>query len=367
LFAASSKSPSRRNRRAAAHNREIPLANKAAKADRLVRLQPRRTKQEILMQLGFIGLGKMGGNMTLRLVQGAPDGSSPGGHRVVGFAKDPNPDLENIEGVRLEKSLDAVVAALKPPRVVWVMVPAGDATESVITSLADLLKAGDVIIDGGNSHYVDSVRRDQGLANRHIGFVDAGTSGGIWGRSEGYCMMIGGSPGNIDLCRPIFDTLAPRDGWVHVGPSGSGHFVKMVHNGIEYGLMEAYAEGFEVLHKAPFPIDLPAVAGVWNRGSVIRSWLLELTEAMFKREGKSLEQIAPYVHDSGEGKWTITAAMEESVPVPVISAALFARFASRDPENFAARFTAGLRNQFGGHAIERAGAKTLKPTGETTP
>jgi 6-phosphogluconate dehydrogenase len=319
------------------------------------------------MEIGFVGLGKMGGNMTLRLVQGAPDGSDPGGHRVVGFAKDPNPDLENVAGVKLEKSLAQVVSSLKAPRVVWVMVPAGDATESVITSLADLLKEGDIIIDGGNSHYVDSVRRDQGLSNRGIGFVDAGTSGGIWGRTEGYCMMIGGSERKVGICKPIFDTLAPKGGWVRVGPSGSGHFVKMVHNGIEYGLMEAYAEGFEVLHKAPFPIDLPAVAAVWNRGSVIRSWLLELTEGMFNKEGPSLGQIEPYVHDSGEGKWTISAAMEESVPVPVISAALFARFASRDPENFAARFTAGLRNQFGGHAIERAGAKTLKSTGETKP
>ncbi len=318
------------------------------------------------MQIGFVGLGKMGGNMTLRLVQGAPDGSVAGGHQVVGFAKDPNPDLDNVAGVTLKKTLEGMVDALALPRVVWVMVPAGDATESVITELAGLLKEGDIIIDGGNSHYVDSVRRHQGLTNRHIGFVDAGTSGGIWGRTEGYCMMVGGSDRDVEFCKPVFDTLAPRGGWVRVGPAGSGHFVKMVHNGIEYGLMEAYAEGFEVLHKAPFPIDLPAVAAVWNRGSVIRSWLLELTESMFKTEGKSLEQIQPYVHDSGEGKWTISAAMEESVPVPVISAALFARFASRDPENFAARFTAGLRNQFGGHAIERAGAKTLKPTGETS-
>ena len=301
------------------------------------------------MELGFVGLGKMGGNMTLRLVQGSPDGAIKGGHTVVGFAKDPNPDVQGVAGVKLVDSLEAMVSQLKPPRVVWVMVPAGNATESVTSELAKLLEAGDTIIDGGNSHYVDSVRRDQGLSNRHLGFLDVGTSGGIWGRKEGYCMMVGGQQKFVDLCRPIFDTLAPAGGWVHVGPPGSGHFVKMVHNGIEYGLMEAYAEGFEVLHKAPFPIDLPAVAKVWNRGSVIRSWLLELAESMFSQEGGSLKQIAPFVHDSGEGKWTIQAAMEESVPVPVISAALFARFASRNPENFAARFTAGLRNQFGGH------------------
>src|SRR5579862_7773710 len=190
------------------------------------------------MQIGFVGLGKMGGNMALRLVQGAPDGKVPGGHQVVGFAKDPNPELKNVAGIETVDSLEAMVAKLAPPRAVWVMVPAGDATEGVISQLAKLLEADDLIIDGGNSYYKDSVRREQGLANRKLGFVDVGTSGGIWGRQEGYCMMVGGKPAYVNRCRPIFDTLAPVGGWIHAGPPGSGHFVKMVHNGIEYGMME---------------------------------------------------------------------------------------------------------------------------------
>ena len=314
------------------------------------------------MDIAFVGLGKMGGNMTLRLVQGSPDGSVKGGHRVVGYAKDPNPDLADIPGVTLVSSLETMVAKLQPPRVVWVMVPAGDATESVISELAKLMQAEDILIDGGNSHFKDSVRREQGLANRHIGFLDVGTSGGVWGRQEGYCMMVGGQQPYVHHCRPIFDTLAPPGGWIHTGPPGSGHFTKMVHNGIEYGLMEAYAEGFEVLHKAPFPLNLYEIASVWNHGSVVRSWLLQLAENIFKQES-DLRAIAPYVVDSGEGRWTIQAALEEDVPVPVISSALFARFASRDPENFAARFTAALRNQFGGHAIKRAEEKKIESSG----
>ena len=314
------------------------------------------------MDLGFVGLGKMGGNMTLRLVQGSPDGSVKGGHRVVGFAKDPNPDLVNVPGVTIVNSLEAMVSKLSPPRVVWVMVPAGDPTESVVSTLAKSMQPGDIVIDGGNSYYKDSVRREQGLSNRGIGFLDVGTSGGVWGRQEGYCMMVGGQQPFVHHCRPIFDTLAPPQGWIHAGPPGSGHFVKMVHNGIEYGLMQAYAEGFEVLHKAPFPLNLYEVASVWNHGSVIRSWLLELAENIFKQEG-DLSKIAPYVVDSGEGRWTIQAALDEDVPVPVISSALFARFESRDPENFAARFTAALRNQFGGHTIKRVEDKKLAPTG----
>ena len=315
------------------------------------------------MDIGFVGLGKMGGNMTLRLVQGSPDGKVKGGHRVVGFAKDPNPDLANIPDVTLVDSLEAMIAKLTSPRVVWVMVPAGAATESVVSTLAGLMKPGDIIIDGGNSHYQDSVRRDQGLTTRQLGFLDVGTSGGIWGRQEGYCMMVGGQQPYVHVCKPIFDTLAPNGGWIHTGAPGSGHFVKMVHNGIEYGMMEAYAEGFEVLHKAPFPLNLYDIASVWNHGSVVRSWLLELAERMFKQE-VDLHSIAPYVVDSGEGQWTIQAAMDEAVPVPVMAAALFARYASRDPENFAARFTAGLRNQFGGHAIKKAEEPKIQATGE---
>ena len=318
------------------------------------------------MELGFVGLGKMGGNMVLRLVVGSPDGRVKGTHTVVGYARDPNPDLEGVAGVSVVDSVEAMVRKMKAPRAVWVMVPAGNATESVTSELAELLSPGDVLIDGGNSHYKDSARRGEGLAKRQIGFLDVGTSGGIWGRQEGYCMMVGGTREHVDRLRPIFDTLAPPDGWAHVGPGGSGHFVKMIHNGIEYGLMEAYAEGFEVLHKSKYPIDLHQVCKVWNRGSVIRSWLLELAEGLFETE-RDLRGIQPYVEDSGEGRWTIHAAMEADAPVPVIAAALFARFASRDPVNFSARFAAGLRNQFGGHTIKRPEAAQLESTGEVKP
>jgi 6-phosphogluconate dehydrogenase len=231
------------------------------------------------------------------------------------------------------------------------MVPAGQPTEGVITQLATLMQQGDLIIDGGNSYYKDSMRRADGLSTRGIGFVDAGTSGGIWGRQEGYCMMIGGEAAHVGRCKPIFDTLAPAGGWAHVGPSGAGHFVKMVHNGIEYGLMEAYGEGFEILRKSRFNVDVHQVAAVWNRGSVIRSWLLELAERMLEQD-HDLRTIQPYVEDSGEGRWTVQAALEEAVPAPVITASLFARFESRDTEeNFSARFAAALRKQFGGHDV----------------
>jgi 6-phosphogluconate dehydrogenase len=323
------------------------------------------------MELGFVGLGKMGGNMVLRLAVGSPDGSVPGEHRVIGFARDPNPDLAGVENIVLVDSLEAVVKSLRPPRVIWVMVPAGNATEGVITELATLMTSGDILIDGGNSYYKDSMRRAQGLASRDLGFLDVGTSGGIWGRSEGYCMMMGGTPEHIDRCRPIFDTLAPKDGWLHVGPHGAGHFTKMIHNGIEYGLMEAYGEGFEILRKSPFNVDVHAVAKVWNRGSVVRSWLLELAEQML-REDPTLRKIQPYVEDSGEGRWTIQAALEEAVPVPVIAASLFARFESRDTEeNFSARFSAALRKQFGGHDVHRkdvtqkAGERKIQADGTT--
>jgi 6-phosphogluconate dehydrogenase len=315
------------------------------------------------MEIGFIGLGKMGGNMVRRLTVGSPDGQTSGGHRVVGYARDPNPELEGVPGIALVNSVEAMARRLTAPRVVWVMVPAGNATESVVSQLAELLSPGDLIIDGGNSHYKDSVRRGEGLAKRHIGFLDVGTSGGVWGLAEGYCMMVGGLKEHVEIVRPVFDTLAPPEGWAHVGPGGSGHFVKMVHNGIEYGLMEAYAEGYEVLYKSKFPLDLHQVTKVWNRGSVIRSWLLELAEGLFQTE-RDLRGIQPYVEDSGEGRWTIHTAMEQDVPVPVIAAALFARFASRDPVNFSARFAAGLRNQFGGHTIKRADANKIESSGE---
>ncbi len=299
--------------------------------------------------------------MVLRLTVGSTDGRVPGGHTVVGYARDPNPDLAGVDAIQVVAGVDQLVAKLSAPRVVWVMVPAGDPTESVITELAELLAPGDLIIDGGNSYYKDSLRRAEGLAHRQLGFVDVGTSGGVWGRAEGYCMMVGGRPEDVQRCKPIFDTLAPPDGWAHMGPSGSGHFVKMIHNGIEYGLMESYGEGFEILRKSQFGLNLHQVAHVWNRGSVIRSWLLELSERMLEADS-SLETIQPYVEDSGEGRWTVAAAIEEGVPVPVIAASLFARFESRDKENYSARFAAALRKQFGGHDVVRKDLTT-----KTTP
>ena len=322
------------------------------------------------MRIGFVGLGKMGGNMSLRLVRGSPDGAVRGGHEVVGYARDPNPDLAGAKGVVVVDSIDRLIEPLQTPRVVWVMVPAGDATEQVITDLAERLSPDDILIDGGNSYFKDTLRRAEGLGKRGIGFIDCGTSGGVWGREEGYCMMVGGDARHVDVCRPLFDTLAMPGGWAHVGPSGSGHFVKMVHNGIEYGLMEAYGEGFELLRKSRFPIDLQQIASVWNRGSVIRSWLLELTERMFAQDG-TLETIQPYVEDSGEGRWTVAVAMEEAVAVPVIAASLFARFESRDRENFSARYCAALRKQFGGHDVvrkdvtEKTEHRHLEASGET--
>jgi 6-phosphogluconate dehydrogenase len=314
------------------------------------------------MQLGFIGLGKMGGNMALRLIGG--------GHTVVGYARDPNPDLAGVKGIEVVDSPEAIIQKLTPPRAVWVMVPAGNPTESVITLLADKLQRDDLIIDGGNSYYKDTLRRAEVLAQRGLGFLDVGTSGGIWGRSEGYCMMVGGDKRYVERLRPILDSLAPADGWEHVGVSATGHFVKMIHNGIEYGMMEAYAEGFEILRRSKFDLNLHQVAKVWNRGSVIRSWLLELAERML-REDPTLKTIQPYVEDSGEGKWTVTAAIEEDCPAPVIAASLFARFESRDPENYSARFCAALRKQFGGHDVHTkdvttktdAGQRQLNPDG----
>ncbi len=316
------------------------------------------------MHIGFVGLGKMGGNMVLRLTAGSADQSIKGGHLVTGYATDPNPDLAGAKDIEVVGTLKEMLAKLPAPRAVWVMVPAGNATEQVISDLAEMMQSGDVIIDGGNSYYKDSMRRAQGLQKREIGFVDVGTSGGIWGRQEGYCMMVGGDVAVVKTCKPILDTLAPVDGWAHFGKSGAGHFVKMVHNGIEYGLMQAYGEGFEILFKSEFKLDLLKVADVWNHGSVVRSWLLELAQRALGKEA-DLKSIMPYMADSGEGRWTIQAAIDEDVPVPVIAASLFARFASRDPYNFAARFGAALRNQFGGHIIRKAPVEMLTKEGET--
>ena len=299
------------------------------------------------MELGMIGLGRMGGNMTERLVRG--------GHRVVGY------DLKAESRARVEAigavsatSLEGVVAKLALPRTLWLMVPAGDITDATIASLVPLLQAGDAIVDGGNSNYKDTLRRAGMLAERKIDFVDCGTSGGVWGLAEGYSMMIGGDVQSVERLRPIFETLAPaRDaGWGRVGPAGSGHFTKMVHNGIEYGLMQAYAEGFSILeHKKEFGLDLHQIAEIWRQGSVVRSWLLDLTsEALAKNP--TLAGIAPYVSDSGEGRWTLAEAIDLDVPAPVIALSLIARLRSRDADSFADKLLAAMRNQFGGHAIK---------------
>jgi 6-phosphogluconate dehydrogenase len=299
------------------------------------------------MRLGMVGLGKMGGNMVQRLIRG--------GHEVAVF------DL-NAEAVQKVAdagatpvgSLAELVGALQAPRVVWVMVPAGDPTEQTLRSLADLVHPGDVLIDGGNSNFHDTKRRAAELGARGIHLIDAGTSGGVWGLENGYCLMVGGPDEAVRICEPAFRTLAPENGYEHVGPSGAGHFTKMVHNGIEYGLMQAYAEGFEILKKSEFPLDLQRIAGLWQHGSVVRSWLLELLERAYAAEGQELERIRGWVADSGEGRWTVQAAIDLDVPAPVITLSLMARFASRQDESYGAQVLAALRNQFGGHAIKAA-------------
>ncbi|MDB4951800.1 MAG: gnd [Gemmatimonadetes bacterium] len=300
------------------------------------------------MHLAMVGLGKMGGNMVERLLRG--------GHQVTVF--DLNPDVVKkvaaSSGTTAAASLKEVVDSLPAPRVVWVMVPAGDPTEATLKELAGLVQPGDVLIDGGNSNYHDSKRRGAELAARGIGFVDAGTSGGVWGLEVGYCLMVGGEPEVVRVCEPAFKTLAPEDGYLHVGPVGAGHFTKMVHNGIEYGLLQAYAEGFEILHASEFPLDLHRVAGLWNHGSVVRSWLLELLERAYAQDGQDLEAIKGWVADSGEGRWTVQAAIDLNVPAPVITLSLLARFASRQEQSYGAQVIAALRNQFGGHAVKAA-------------
>jgi 6-phosphogluconate dehydrogenase len=287
------------------------------------------------MKLGMVGLGRMGGNMAERLRRD--------GHEVVGWAPSGGGTADSLE--ELVQQLDS------PPRVAWLMVPAGDPTEQNFRTLLELLEPGDVIVDGGNSNFRDSQRRHAVAGERGIGFVDCGVSGGVWGLEVGYCIMAGGDEAAVQTLAPALETLAPPDGWAHVGGSGSGHFVKMVHNGIEYGLMQAYAEGFELMHHSEFDLDLSDIAGIWRYGSVVRSWLLELLHQALEEHGDALDDIAPFVEDSGEGRWTINEAINASVPVPVIASSLFARFASRQDINFAAKVSAALRNQFGGHAI----------------
>ena len=300
------------------------------------------------MDIGMIGLGKMGANMAQRLIQG--------GHRVVGF--DPNADARKAlqdKGGETAESLEDLVGKLKAPRAVWMMVPAGDVTDKTVDGLTPLLDAGDIVIDGGNSNYKDTLRRAESLAGKKIHYVDCGTSGGIWGLEQGYGMMVGGEEDAVERLRSVFETLAPgKDkGWGHVGRVGSGHFVKMVHNGIEYGLMQAYAEGFSILeHKKDFGLDLHQVAEIWRYGTVIRSWLLDLTaDALDKNPG--MDGIAPYVVDSGEGRWTVKEALDLDVPAPIITQSLIERLRSRDSDSFADKLLSSMRNEFGGHAVKK--------------
>ena len=290
------------------------------------------------MQLGMIGLGRMGNGMTERLRKH--------GHDVQTY----DPKVET----RTASSLDELKQQLAAPRAFWMMVPSGDVTEGVFQDLLKLAEKGDTIVDGGNSNFRDSQRRHAEAAKHGIDFVDAGVSGGIWGLEVGFCIMVGGEDKPVQRLEPLFTALAPADGYAHVGASGAGHFTKMVHNGIEYGLMQAYAEGFEIIEHSEFDVDLHELSGIWRYGSVVRSWLLELLHSAFEQHGNKLDDIAPWVEDSGEGRWTIAEAIAENVPAPVISAALFARFASRDEVNFAAKVSAALRNEFGGHAIKAA-------------
>jgi 6-phosphogluconate dehydrogenase len=297
------------------------------------------------MQLAMIGLGRMGGNMVQRLLQGS--------HQLVVFDRSANAVKQHVAmGATGAKDLADLCGQLRAPRVVWVMVPAGAAVESTIEELLPGLSQGDVIVDGGNSNFRDSIRRAAWLKEKGLEFIDAGTSGGIWGLSVGYCLMIGASPEAFKLCEPIFRTLAPTDGYAHVGPPGAGHYVKMIHNGIEYGMLQAYAEGYEILHASKdFKLDLHQISAVWNRGSVVRSWLNELAERAFAKDTE-LAALKGYVEDSGEGRWTVQEAIDLDVPAPVITLSLLTRFRSRQGDSFGAKVIAALRNEFGGHAVK---------------
>jgi 6-phosphogluconate dehydrogenase len=299
------------------------------------------------MRLAMIGLGRMGGNMTERLMKG--------GHEVVAFDRTPA-TVQKYEalGAKGAHSLREVLDNLKAPRIVWIMVPAGKPVDDTIAELLSGLSKGDVIIDGGNSNFHDTMRRAADLATKGIHFVDSGTSGGIWGLANGYCLMIGASEESFKLCEPIFRTLAPKDGYARMGPPGSGHYVKMIHNGIEYGMLQAYAEGYEILHASKeFKLDLHEVAAVWNHGSVVRSWLNELAETAFEKD-IDLKDLRGYVEDSGEGRWTVQEAIDLDVPAPVITLSLLTRLRSRQADSFSAKVIAALRNEFGGHAVKKS-------------
>ena len=289
------------------------------------------------MKIGIVGLGRMGAGIAERLRRQ--------GHEVVGY--DRNPAVTEVA------SYQELLEALSPPRVVWLMVPSGDATEATINDLSPLLSPKDIIVEGGNSYYKDTIRRASEQAERGLEFLDVGTSGGVWGLEVGFCLMVGGLPAVFEIVEPIFKALAPEGGYAHVGPAGAGHYTKMVHNGVEYGMLQAYAEGFELLRQCAFDIDLPQVAALWNHGSVVRSWLLELAEDAFAKDPK-LEKLRGYVEDSGEGRWIVLEAVERGVPAGVIAHSLFSRFESRNADPFAMRFIAALRNEFGGHPVKQS-------------
>jgi 6-phosphogluconate dehydrogenase len=297
------------------------------------------------VKLGFVGFGRMGGNMVKRLLER--------GHEIAVYARRAEVRAEASGlGAHPASSLAELVGQLASPRVVWLMIPAGEAVDAALADLTPRLSRGDVIVDGGNSWYRDSVRRAQAAAAHGLHYVDAGTSGGIWGLKIGYCLMVGGQPEAVRIVEPAFRDLAPEGGYLHVGPSGAGHFVKMIHNGIEYGMMQAYAEGFAILHDGPYKLDLRAVSALWNHGSVVRSWLLELAERAFS-DDPDLRALRGYVEDSGEGRWTVQEAIDRNVPAPVITLSLLQRLRSRQEENFGDKVLAALRQQFGGHAVRR--------------
>ena len=297
------------------------------------------------MQLGMIGLGRMGGNMVRRLMQA--------GHDAVVHDRKPEAMAELTPlGAGAAKDLADLCARLQPPRVIWMMVPAGGPVDGTIAALGKHLTTGDILVDGGNSNFHDTMRRASQLRERGIELVDCGTSGGVWGLENGYCLMVGGAPEAVRRCEPLFRALAPAGGYAHVGPCGAGHYVKMIHNGIEYGMLQAYAEGYEILHRSSdFQLDLHQIAGVWNHGSVVRSWLNELAERAFAGDAE-LSSIKGYVEDSGEGRWTVQEAIDLNVPAPVITLSLLARFRSRQDESFSAKLIAALRHEFGGHAVK---------------
>ncbi|NTU83950.1 MAG: decarboxylating 6-phosphogluconate dehydrogenase [Chloroflexales bacterium] len=299
------------------------------------------------MELGLIGLGRMGANMAIRLLQG--------GHRVVVYNRtfEKAQELAAEHGAVAAQTIEELVAALRPPRVVWLMLPAGKATDEHIDLVVPQLSQGDIVVDGANNNYQVSIAHGEQLAARGLRFMDAGVSGGIWGLKVGYCTMVGGDADTFAQIEPLLKTLAPPDGYLHCGPVGAGHFVKMIHNGIEYGMMQAYAEGFEILEKSRYDLDLQKISHLWNQGSVVRSWLLELAERAFEDDA-DLSEIRGYVEDSGEGRWTVQEAIDLDVPAPVITLSLLTRFRSRQDDSFSAKVLAALRNQFGGHAVKKA-------------